>query len=271
MSAPGNDGATRGSRGARLFVGSLAFLGIALFALPLVGLFLRAPWSELASLLASSAVHDALRLSLVSSFSALALSVVLGLPIALWLASGSSALRRAARLVVLLPIVLPPVVGGIALLLAYGRSGILGAPLESWLGIALPFTTAGTVVAAAYLGLPFFVLSAEAGLRTLDRRYLELAATLGAGPARRFFTVTLPLVAPSLGAGGLLCWARSLGEFCATQTFAGNLEGTTRTMPLACGVAMERDPALAICLSLILASISLLVLYVLHRRLELAR
>jgi molybdate transport system permease protein len=266
---------TRSSRGgafgASALVGGLATLGVALFALPLIGLVVRAPWSELGALLASPAVHDALRLSLQSSFSALALSVLLGLPIALWLASGSSALRRAARLVVLLPIVLPPVVGGIALLLAYGRNGLIGAPLASWLGLSLPFTTAGTVVAAAYLGLPFFVLSAEAGLRTLDRRYLELAATLGAGPTRRFVTVTLPLVAPSLGAGALLCWARALGEFCATQTFAGNLQGTTRTMPLACGVAMETDPELAICLSLILSSISLLVLYVLHRRLELAR
>jgi molybdate transport system permease protein len=261
----------RSARPWRALVAALAFLGIAFFALPLIGLAARAPWSELGGLLASPAVHDALRLSLVSSLSALALAVLLGLPIALWLASGRSGLRTLARVVVLLPIVLPPVVGGIALLLAFGRSGLIGAWLYAWLGIALPFTTAGTVVAAAYLGLPFFVLSAEAGLRTLDRRYLDIAATLGAGPARRFFTVTLPLVLPSLGAGALLCWARALGEYCATQTFAGNLAGETRTMPLACGVAMEVDPELAICLSLILASVSLLVLLVLHRRLELAR
>lgn len=256
------------SRGA---LGALAALGVAFFALPLLGLFVRAPWGELGGLLASAAVRDALRLSFVSSLGALVLAVLLGLPLALWLASGRSLLRRIARVIVLLPLVLPPVVGGIALLLAFGRSGLVGEPLLALFGVALPFTTLATVVSAAYLGLPFFVLSAEAGLRTLDRRYLELAATLGAGPARRFFTVTLPLIAPSLGAGSLLCWARALGEYCATQIFAGNLAGTTRTMPLACGIAMEVDPALAICLSLILASTSLVVLLLLQRRLEAVR
>jgi molybdate transport system permease protein len=245
-----------------------ALLGVLLFCLPLLGLLVRAPWGSLVDQLASPAVHDAMRLSLLSSLSALLFAVVLGMPIAVWLASGRSALRTAARIVVTLPIVLPPVVGGIALLLAFGRNGLVGAALERWFGVSLPFSTMGTVVAAAYMGMPFFVLSAEAGLRSFDRRYLDIAATLGAGPLRRFATVTVPMIVPSLRTGALLCWARALGEFCATQTFAGNLAGTTRTMPLACSVAMEVDPDLAISLSLILAMVSVLVLFLLRHGLQ---
>lgn len=243
-----------------------AAAAVLLFALPLVGIVLRAPWSRLGEQLASPAVHDAMRLSLLTSFGALGFSVVLGLPLAIWLANGSSALRSAARIVVMLPIVLPPVVGGIALLLAYGRAGVVGASLERLLGISLPFSTAGASLAAAYMGMPFFVLAVEAGLRAFDRRHLAAAATLGAGPVRRFVTVTLPMIRPSLQAGALLCWARALGEFCATQTFAGNLAGSTRTMPLACGVAMESDPELAIVLSLILSTVSVFVLFTLRHR-----
>ncbi|MBL8753570.1 MAG: ABC transporter permease subunit [Planctomycetes bacterium] len=247
-------------------VGLPAAAAVALFALPLLGIVLRAPWDQLFGQLASPAVHDAMRLSLLSSGGALALAVVLGLPLAVWLASGDSVLRSAARLVVMLPIVLPPVVGGIALLLAYGRAGVVGGWLDRAFGVTLPFSTAGAALAAAYMGMPFFVLAVEAGLRAFDRRHLAAAATLGAGPVRRFVTVTLPMIRPSLQAGVLLCWARALGEFCATQTFAGNLSGTTRTMPLACGVAMETDPDLAIVLSLILSAVSLAVLFVLRRR-----
>ena len=252
----------------RLMVGGLAASGVLLFALPLLGLVVRAPWRDLGEQLRSPAVHDALRLSLLSSGSALLLAITFGLPIAVWLANGRSALRTAARIVVMLPIVLPPVVAGIALLLAFGRRGVLGGPLESWFGVSVPFTTLAAIVAAAYMGMPFFVLSAEAGLRSFDRRHLDLAATLGAGPTRRFFTVTLPLVWPALRTGGLLCWARALGEFCATQVFAGNLAGTTRTMPLACGIAMESDPNLAIVLSLLLATVSTTVLFLLRHGLR---
>jgi molybdate transport system permease protein len=255
------------SKSQRLALGALVGLGVALFALPLVAIAARTPWQGLTAQLRSAEVHDALRLSLVSSLAALALAVLLGLPVAVWLASGRSALRTAARVIVTLPIVLPPVVGGIALLLAFGRNGIAGAWLESIFGVSLPFTTAAAVVAAAYMGTPFFVLSAEAGLRAFDQRYLEVAATLGARPLRRFRTVALPMIAPALKTGMLLCWARALGEFCATQTFAGNLAGTTRTMPLACGVAMEVDPDLAISLSLILASVSVMVLVLLRHAL----
>jgi molybdate transport system permease protein len=251
--------------------GVLAGLGVLLFCLPPLGLVLRAPFWQLWAQLRSEPVHDAMRLSLVSSLSALAVAALFGMPIAVWLANGRSALRTAVRIVVLLPIVLPPVVGGIALLLAFGRSGVLGAWLEHWFGVSVPFTTAATVVAAAYIGMPFFVLSAEAGLRSFDRRHLDVAATLGAGPTRRFFLVTLPLILPALRTGALLCWARALGEFCATQVFAGNLAGTTRTMPLACGAAMEVDPDLAIVLSLILAAVSAVVLFLLRHGLQVPR
>lgn len=255
----------------RWLVGALAGLGVLLFLLPLLGLVARAPWRDLWTQLGAPAVHDAMWLSLVSSLAASGLAVGLGLPVAVWLANGRSHLRTAARIVVTLPIVLPPVVAGVALLLAFGRNGLIGVWLDRWLGLSLPFTTAATVVAAAYMGMPFFVLSAEAGLRSFDRRYLDVAATLGAGPVRRFATVTVPMILPSLRTGLLLCWARSLGEFCATQTFAGNLAGTTRTMPLACGVAMEFDPNLAIALSLILASVSVLVLFLLRHGLQAPR
>lgn len=261
--------ALRGSgRGVRVGLAALAGLGAALFVLPLLGLAVRAPWAELWQQLGAAAVYDAIRLSLVSSLSAVAIAFALGLPLAVWLARADGWLRTTVRLVVMLPIVLPPVVGGIALLLAFGRNGLAGAWLERWLGVSLPFSTAGAVVAAAYMGMPFFVLGVEAGLRSFDRRYVDVAATLGAGPARRFFTVTLPMVMPALRAGTLLCWARALGEFCATQTFAGNLAGSTRTMPLFCAVAMEVEPAQAIALSLILAATSILVLFVLRHTLQ---
>ncbi len=250
----------------RFVVAVPAALAVGLFLLPLLGVLWRAPWHRLGEQLAAAPVHDAIRLSLVSSGCALLLAVGLGTPLAVWLASGRSALRTAARIVVTLPIVLPPVVGGIALLLAFGRNGIVGAHIDRWLGVALPFSTAGAAVAAAYMGMPFYVLSAEAGLRSFDQRYLGAAATLGAGPWRRFHAVTLPTIRPSLQAGALLCWARALGEFCATQTFAGNLAGQTRTLPLACAVAMETEPDLAIVLSLILSAISVLVLVLLRNR-----
>lgn len=251
----------------RLLLLAAAGFAVLLFLLPLLGLVVRTPWGELWAQLGSEAVQGAMWLSLLSSFAALGLALLLGLPLAVWLAAGNSPLRTAARIVVMLPIVLPPVVAGIALLLAFGRNGICGVWLERWFGVSLPFSTAACVLAAAYIGLPFFVLSAEAGLRAFDRRWLDVAATLGAGPWRRFATVTVPMILPSLRTGALLCWARALGEYCATQTFAGNLAGTTRTMPLACGIAMEVEPDLAIVLSMILAAVSVVVLVLLRQSL----
>ena len=251
----------------RVLCALLVVVAVSLFVLPLVGMLAAAPWSSLYDLITSDEAVAALRLSLVSSLGAAALSIVFGLPLAAWLARGASPLRSAVRVVVTLPVVLPPIVAGIALLLAFGRNGLVGAWLERSLGVSLPFTTAATVVAAAYMGMPFFVLSAEAGLRAADARFDEAARTLGANPTQRFMWITLPMVRPALLTGALLAWARALGEFCATQMFAGNLQGTTRTLPLQCAIAMESAPELAIGLSLVLASTSVVVLWLVRNRL----
>jgi len=241
-----------------------AALAVLFFLVPLVGLLARAPWSEMGAQLGSSAVGQALRLSLASSTAAAGLSLVLGLPLAAWLAGGSGWPRTAARVLVTLPLVLPPVVGGVALLLAYGRRGLVGAPLLEWAELALPFTLPGVVLAETYVALPFFVLAVEAGLRSFDVRFAEAAATLGASPARAFRTVTLPMIAPSLRVGLVLAWARALGEFGATITFAGNLAGRTRTLPLAVYVALEERPEAAIALSLVLVAVSGAFLFLLR-------
>ncbi|MBK8975029.1 MAG: molybdate ABC transporter permease subunit [Planctomycetes bacterium] len=243
-----------------------AVLAAAFFLLPLVGLCLRAPWGRLAGLTLSPAVLDALLLSLQCSLAAACLSLALGLPLAVWLADGHSRAHAAVRVLVTLPMVLPPVVGGVAMLLAYGRNGIVGAPVEQLLGIALPFTTGGVIAAETYVAMPFLVLTLEGGLRSLDHRYADAAATLGAGPWRVFRTVTLPMLAPSLRAGLLVAWARALGEFGATITFAGNLPGATRTLPLAVYTALETAPDAAIVLSLLLVATAGAVLFALRRQ-----
>lgn len=245
---------------------ALALLGIAFLALPLLGLLLRVPWSDLPSQLSEPALGQALGLSLLCSVAAAALAGLLGLPLAHWLALGRSRGRTWVRILVVLPMVLPPVVAGVALLLAFGRQGLIGAPLEALTGITLGFTPFAVILAEAYVALPFFVLAAESGLRSIDPRFAEAAATLGAGPARRFRTITLPLIAPALRAGLLLAWARALGEFGATITFAGNFAGETRTLPLAVYTALETSPDAAIALSVVLVAISAGVLFLLRDR-----
>jgi len=202
----------------------------------------------------------------VCSLGATALAVVFGLPLAWVLARVDFPGRALARAVVLLPMVLPPVVGGVALFLAFGRRGLLGEYLDQWFGVRLPFTTLGAVIAETFVAMPFFVVAVEAGLRSFDTRYEEAAAALGARPGTTFRRVTLPLIAPAVGAGAALCWARALGEFGATITFAGNLQGKTQTMPLAIFLAFENNPAAGIVLSLILVAISIVVLVALRDR-----
>ncbi len=247
---------------------ALVLAGVALlfFALPLVGLAQRAPWSQLWGQLRAPATLDALRLSVVCSLGATALAVVFGLPLAWVLARVDFPGRALARAVVLLPMVLPPVVGGVALFLAFGRRGLLGEYLDQWFGVRLPFTTLGAVIAETFVAMPFFVVAVESGLRTFDTRYEEAAAALGARRGTTFRRVTLPLIAPAVGAGAALCWARALGEFGATITFAGNLQGKTQTMPLAIFLAFENNPAAGIVLSLILVAISIVVLVALRDR-----
>ncbi|MCB9878841.1 MAG: molybdate ABC transporter permease subunit [Planctomycetes bacterium] len=245
---------------------ALAALAVVLLAAPLLGLLWRTPWSRALAVVFDPPMLDALWLSLRCSVAAAMLALLLGLPLAAWLASGASRLRATVRVLVTLPMVLPPVVGGVAMLLAFGRNGLVGGPLERWFGLALPFTSEGVVLAETYVALPFLVLTVEGGLRSLDGRYLDAAATLGAGPWRVFRAVTLPMIAPSLRAGLLVAWARALGEFGATITFAGNLAGHTRTMPLAVYTALETSPDAAIVLSLVLVVVSAAVLFCLRRQ-----
>lgn len=255
------------SRALPATLGVLAAAGAALLVLPLVGLVLRAPWSRLPAALASPGGTEALRLSLGTSLAALGLSTVAGVPLAWALARVDFVGKPLARALCVLPMVLPPVVGGVALLLAFGRRGLVGAPLDRLLGVTLPFSPAGVVLAETFVAMPFLVVTVEAGLRTMDRRLEDVAATLGASRWTAFRRVTVPLVMPSLGAGMALCWARALGEFGATITFAGNLRGRTQTMPLAVYLELERDPAIAILYSLLLGAVSLAVLVALRGRL----
>jgi molybdate transport system permease protein len=246
---------------------AVAFLGVALIALPFVALLIRAPWAGIRSSLDADGAWVALRLSLEVSLGATALSVVLGLPIAWVLARGSFPGRGLLQAVVLLPLVLPPVVGGIALLSSLGRGGVFGRWLYAAFGLQLPFTTAGAIVATTFVSIPLFVVAAEAGLRSVDPRLEDAAAAAGATRSYTFRRVTLPLIAPQLAAGAVLAWARALGEFGATITFAGNLAGRTQTLPLAVYQAREADPGGAILLSLILVALSLAVLIALRERL----
>ncbi|MFG3062491.1 molybdate ABC transporter permease subunit [Streptomyces sp. NPDC048231] len=237
-----------------------ALVGLAFLLLPLVALLARAPWRTLPDQLTSTAVWQALQLSLVSATAATAVSLVLGVPLAWLLARTEFPGRGLVRALVTLPLVLPPVVGGVALLLALGRNGIVGQWLDAWFGITLPFTTAGAVVAEAFVAMPFLVISVEGTLRAADPRYEEAATTLGASRFTAFRRVTLPLIAPGVAAGSVLAWARALGEFGATITFAGNFPGRTQTMPLAVYLALQNDPAAAIALSLVLLAVSIAVL-----------
>jgi molybdate transport system permease protein len=249
---------------AGLLIPALVALGV--IVLPLVGLIQRAPWSSLGSQLSSRVVRQALGLSIRCSLSAVALSLVLGVPLAWLLARTRFPGRALVRALVTVPMVLPPVVGGVALLYAFGRRGFAGHVLERWTGITLAFTTNGAILAETFVALPFLIIAAEAGFRQVDRRYEDAAATLGAGPWRRFWRVTLPLVLPSLTAGAALAWARALGEFGATITFAGNLQGKTQTMPLEIFLAFENRPGAGIALSLVLVAVSLVVLVTLRSR-----
>lgn len=238
----------------------LALAGVVFLVLPLVALGLRTPWTSIAHLVTDPIVTQALRLSLVTSLWALAVATVLGVPLAWVLARTRFPGRRLVRALAVLPMVLPPVVAGVALLLAFGRRGLLGVPLEASTGISLPFTTAGVVMAEAFVAMPFLVVTVESGLRSMDHRYEEAAATLGAGRWTVLRRVTLPLVAPSVAAGMALAWARALGEFGATITFAGNLPGETQTMPLAVYLALESNREAAYLLSFVLLAVSVAVL-----------
>jgi len=244
----------------------LAGLGAAIFVLPLVGLLWRAFGSDVRQALTAPPVRSALWLSLVCSISATCCSIIVGLPLAWVQARVEFPGRALLRGVTTLPIVLPPVVGGVALLFAFGRRGILGQWLDQAFGVRLPFTTSGAVLAETFVAMPFFVLTVEGALRSMDHRLEDAARTLGAGRWTVLRRVTLPMIRPSLQAGAVLCWARALGEFGATITFAGNFPGRTQTIPLAVYLALESTPEAGIVLSVVLLVVSLAVLVGLRHR-----
>jgi molybdate transport system permease protein len=252
------------ARGKRAFNPLLALLGalaMLFFIFPLVGLITGAPWGHIVSVITSQTAVQALELSIIASLASTALALIFGFPLAWLLARGSFRGKGLVRGLTTLPMVLPPVVGGIALLLAYGRRGFIGRPLESATGITLPFTLAGVIVAESFVAMPFFIITVESGLRSMNRRLEDAARSLGAARRTVFLRVTLPLIWPSLAAGTVLTWARALGEFGATITFAGNLPGTTQTMPLAIYISQSSNQTdQAIALSLILVLVSLVVM-----------
>ena len=246
---------------------ALGVIGLALLVLPLLGLILRAPWGQLGELFVRQEVLQALGLSLLTATLSTGLSLILGIPLAVLLSHSvhwKVLPRRLLRAAITIPLVLPPVVGGIALLLLLGRRGILGQWLTQ-VGITIPFTTGAVVLAQTFVAMPFLVFAVEGALRSADRRSELAAASLGASPWQIFRLVTVPLTAPGIAAGAVLCFARALGEFGATALFAGNAPGVTRTMPLAIytafnGAGVGEDTAIALSLLLIVVAVAVLVL-----------
>lgn len=250
-----------------MLLGATGVVALAtLVALPVAALAIRAPWSDTLDVLRQPLTREALRLSVVVSLWAVGISVLAGFPIAWVLARAEVPGRSLLRALVTLPMVLPPVVGGVALLMAFGRRGLVGQWLDRWFDIQLAFTTPAAVLAATFVSMPFFVVTVEAALRGADRRHEDAARTLGAGPLAVLSRVTIPSIRGALGAGGVLAWARALGEFGATITFAGSFEGRTQTMPLAINRALEQDVRAAVLLSLVLLAVSVAVLVALRDR-----
>lgn len=261
----GRPGLHQGRTPVALLLPSL--VGLAFLVLPVIGLLVRTPWRQFVHDLSSADTWTALRLSLECATAATGVSLVLGVPLAWLLARTALPGRRLARALVTVPLVLPPVVGGMALLLVFGRTGLLGGSLYRWFGISLPFTTPAVIMAETFVALPFLVIAVETALHALDPAMEEAAATSGAGRWQTFRFVTLPNLLPAIGAGAVLCWARALGEFGATITFAGDFPGTTQTMPLAVYLAFQVDPQSAIVLSVLLLAVSIGLLAALRDRL----
>lgn len=246
-------------------VHAAAAVGLLLLVTPVLALLVRADWPGVPAAVTSPEAAAALGLSLRTAAAATSLCVVLGVPLALLLARSDSRAADAVRALVTLPLVLPPTVGGIALLYLLGRQGLVGEHLEALLGVRVPFTTAAVVLAQAFVALPFLVLAVEGALRTLGTGYETVAATLGAGRWTVLRRVTLPLAGPGVVGGTVLCFARALGEFGATALFAGNVPGVTRTMPLAIYTAFNGagvSPDTAVALSLLLVAVAVVILVV---------
>lgn len=237
-----------------------AAAGAGFLLLPIVAIAARTPWADALRELSSRESRDAVALSIECSLAATAIGLVLGVPLAFVLARYRFPGRRLLRAATALPMVLPPVVGGVALLLAFGRRGLVGAPLLSLFGIQVTFTTTAAILAEAFVGMPFLVITVEAGLRGAGTALEEAARTLGADRWTVIRRVTLPVAMPSIAAGAILCWSRALGEFGATITFAGNFPGQTQTVPLAVYVLLESRPEASFVLSVVMVVVSLAVL-----------
>jgi molybdate transport system permease protein len=249
-----------------LLLAAPATVALLFLVLPLVGLVIRAPWPKAGAVLAGAGALQALKLSLITATVSAIIVLIIGVPLAWVLARPGLRGASLLRALITIPLVLPPVVGGVALFTVLGRTGLLGRPLYRLTGFAFPFTPYAVILAQVFVALPFLVLSVEGALRASDRRYEEAAATLGARPVTVFRRITLPLIGPGIAAGAVLAWARALGEFGATITFAGNFPGTTRTMPLEVYLALETDPGAALLLSVLLLAVSVAVLALLRER-----
>ena len=254
------------SRSAPIALVAPGVVAVAFLVLPLIGLIIRAPWGRIGSAISGSAALQALELSLWTASLSTAVALLIGVPLAWLLARTVFPGQRLLRALVTLPLVLPPVVGGVALLLVFGRAGFIGRLLNEWFGLTIPFTPIAVVMAETFVAMPFLIVTVEGALRSANLGYEEAAATMGASKMTVFSRVTVPMIAPSLGAGAVLCWARALGEFGATITFAGSFPGQTETMPIAVYYALENDPDAAIALSLILLLVSVAVLVSLRDR-----
>jgi molybdate transport system permease protein len=243
-----------------------AVLGSALLVVPVVSLIWRTPWSDFWSEVTSTPVLQALWLTALASAATVVVCLVLGTPLAWLLARVDFRGRSLLRAAVIVPLVLPPVVAGVALITALGRTGLVGRWLYEWFGLTLPFTTTAVVIAHTFVSIPFYILSVEGALRASGEQFDLVAATLGADRWTTFRRVTLPLAMPGVIAGSVLAWARSLGEFGATITFAGNYPGTTQTMPSKIYTALQSEPDVARTMSMILLIVSVGVLALLRDR-----
>jgi molybdate transport system permease protein len=248
----------------RTAVALAAAILVAFIVVPLAGLFFHLQPSDIVAALRTSAAQDALRLSIITTFSSLAITLLLGTPLAFVLARAGFPGRSLVEAAVDLPIVVPPAVAGLALLLAFGRNGTFG-PLFGALGISLSFSTIAVIMAQTFVASPFYVRAARAGFAGVDRTLEAASATLGMGPLRTFAYITVPLAAPALIGGAVLTWARALGEFGATIMFAGNLQGVSQTLPLAVYLNLESgNLPVAVVLSVILILFSLIVVVAVH-------
>jgi molybdate transport system permease protein len=250
---------------------SVAAVAVVFISLPLVGVAVRMPWSGAWDALSSGSVRSAVWVSLFTSVVSSVISVLAGVPLGWWLARTEGRLVGIVRSVVVTPMILPPVVAGIALLSVFGRRGIIGASLHDWWGISIPFTRTAVVMAQVFVSLPFLVLAVESSFRMLDEGLEDAARTLGASPLRVFATIALPGARTAIAAGAVLAWARSLGEFGASITFAGSFPGRTQTLPMSIYELVSTDYPSALTVSFVMMAVSVAVIASLRGRWMVAR